>query len=111
MIIEIQAAAVALAMVALLVYAGYILGKMALDEELARVAAMLIERQAQDIEQLARLRMFLEMEAEGPTTEQALLLMDVCHQLGYSEGDIQRVVGPAYLLVGDAPIQMEGWDE
>lgn len=57
-----------------------------------------------DLALLRRLRVDIETGTDGVTTEQALLLYDVCQALRLDERQAQRVVGPAYWLVLDAPI-------
>lgn len=93
------------AVVYLLVMAGYLIGVRGRARDGAAAY-----RQGQrmlrvvDLALLRRLRVDIETGTDGVTTEQALLLYDVCQALRLDEQQAQRVVGPAYWLVLDAPI-------
>lgn len=52
-----------------------------------------------DVAALKTLRRFYEAQPEGMTAEQALVLCDVCHQLGMSEGETAAVVGPFFVMM------------
>lgn len=96
------------AVVYLLVMAGYLIGVRGRARDGAAAY-----RQGQrmlrvvDLALLRRLRVDIETGTDGVTTEQALLLYDVCQALRLDEPQAQRVVGPAYWLVLDAPIGLD----
>lgn len=57
-----------------------------------------------DLARLANLRRMLEEDEHGLAAADACLLYDVCEALRLTEGETQHVVGPAYWLVLDAPV-------
>ncbi|MCA9936543.1 MAG: hypothetical protein H6662_15460 [Ardenticatenaceae bacterium] len=101
----------AVAVVLLLFLSGYLVGQKSGNHETKRVIDLALNVRAEDVEKLGQLRTWLETEAGGLTTAQALLLTDVCTQLGFSEAETQHVVGAAYWMLVDAPIDLPLFEE
>lgn len=101
----IYAALWAVALALLLFLAGLITGRRLANRDI--VDDVRAYQRGEAVQQLRTLRGWLETETAGLTTQQALLLYDVCMVLGLSEANAQAVVGPAYWLVVDAPVGLE----
>ena len=109
---ELLAILAAAAVVYVLVLSGYAVGAKGHREtgEAAYRRGQNMQR-AIDRRKLRDLRVALETETDGLTAEQALLLYDVCQALRLSERETQHVVGPAVLLVIDAPVDLGVFEE
>ncbi|MBK8987343.1 MAG: hypothetical protein IPM39_14915 [Chloroflexi bacterium] len=101
-----------LAVAALLFLAGWLLAMAGQhemqDHELADAyAGGKVAQRAVDIAELRQLRVQLEAGEEGVLAADACLLFDVCQALRLSDGEAQHILGASYLMVIEAPVEVD----
>jgi len=100
------------AVAAMLFLSGWLLARAGRDKQVTAAynGAKVLQRQA-DLSRLVGLRRELEADEVGMASADAYLLYDVCHALRLSEGEAQHVVGAAYWMVIEAPVDTAGIEE
>ena len=91
----------------LIFLAGWLLAQQDKEQKVTAAynGAKVMQRSV-DLTRLAHLRRNLEDDDEGMLAADAYLLFDVCEALRLSEGETQHILGPAYWLLIDAPVDL-----